>query len=327
MKKISIITPSYNQGEYLERTIKSILNQNYDNLEYIIIDGGSTDASVEIIKKYNKHLAYWVSEKDKGQSQAINKGFQKASGDIITWINSDDQLLHNALFKVADYFEKNDDIALIHGRTILYNDKSRQIRGANAKDLDCRYLAGMPFPQPSSFFKREIIDNHGLLDESLHFGMDYDLLCKIALNHKILKVDDIFSNYLLHNTSKSVVGQIEFANDWAKVFSKVLRSIPETRNIIEEMKELNLYYKDITKYKTEKTLDEKFMNKVFLYFLLNQIIFRYQALEMKEVHKILRFVKSKSSLFFKENDLAKIYWRTKIPVLKNIIALYREVNT
>ena len=113
--KISVITPSYNQADFLEETILSVLNQNYPNLEYIIIDGGSTDRSVEIIKKYEKHLSYWVSEKDDGQSHAINKGLQHATGEIICWLCSDDLHVSDTLYTVAELFRLNPEIALLHG--------------------------------------------------------------------------------------------------------------------------------------------------------------------------------------------------------------------
>ena len=110
--KITIITPSFNQGNYLEQTIDSVLSQNYSNLEYIIIDGGSADNSVDIIKKYEKHLAYWVSEKDKGQTNAINKGLKIATGDIVNWLNSDDYYEPDALHKVADAFDEKNECSM-----------------------------------------------------------------------------------------------------------------------------------------------------------------------------------------------------------------------
>src|SRR5450759_2806690 len=116
--KISVITPSYNQGQFLEETILSVINQNYPNLEYFIIDGGSTDNSIEIIKKYEKHLTYWVSEKDNGQAHAINKGFKKATGDIVCWINSDDLLIQGAINTISNYFSRNPDVQFINGYTL-----------------------------------------------------------------------------------------------------------------------------------------------------------------------------------------------------------------
>ena len=125
--KISIVTPSYNQAEFLERTILSVLNQNYPNLEYIIIDGGSTDSSAEIIKKYERYLTYWVSEPDDGQADAINKGFAKATGDILAWLNSDDLYLPGALLKVKESFQ-NAGIAFLYGHSILVDKEDRVIR-------------------------------------------------------------------------------------------------------------------------------------------------------------------------------------------------------
>jgi len=124
LPKISIVTPSFNQGQYIEETILSIVNQNYPNLEYIIIDGGSTDNTVEIIKKYEKHLAYWVSEKDKGQSEAINKGFRKATGDIVCWINSDDFFMPGSLLKVGERFAKDNSLDLLNGHCLLIDEHS-----------------------------------------------------------------------------------------------------------------------------------------------------------------------------------------------------------
>src|SRR5580658_2018681 len=119
LKKISIITPSYNQGQFLEETMLSVFNQGYPNLEYIVIDGGSTDNSVEIIKKYENRLTYWESQKDRGQTHAINKGFEKSTGEIIAWLNSDDVYCENALFIIADFFEKNIEANIVVGNGLF----------------------------------------------------------------------------------------------------------------------------------------------------------------------------------------------------------------
>src|SRR5882672_2272557 len=125
--KVTIVTPSYNQGEFLEETIRSVLLQGYPNLEYIIIDGGSTDRSVEIIRRYEKWLAHWVSERDRGQSDAINKGFSRSTGDICAYLNSDDVYLPHALLSVARLFEKHPDAALLYGDCQLIDESSRVV--------------------------------------------------------------------------------------------------------------------------------------------------------------------------------------------------------
>src|SRR5258708_366492 len=133
LMRISIITPSFNQGDYIEETIQSVLSQKYGDLQYIIVDGGSIDNSVSIIKKYEKYLSYWISAKDDGQTNAINKGLNIADGEIISWLCSDDLYVENALTGVADYFNDHPDISFLHGKTILFGGgKGEQIKGAQA---------------------------------------------------------------------------------------------------------------------------------------------------------------------------------------------------
>jgi glycosyltransferase involved in cell wall biosynthesis len=158
--KISVVIPSYNQGKFLESTILSVINQNYPSLELFLIDGGSTDNSVEIIKKYEKHFNYWVSEKDNGQSDAINKGFKLATGDIITWLCSDDLYTDNSLNKVNEVFlEADNNVAVIHGNSEIFrDDKVLFFDKGYGNWSNERQMAGMTFPQPSSFIRRSALE-------------------------------------------------------------------------------------------------------------------------------------------------------------------------
>ncbi|MBW8050438.1 MAG: glycosyltransferase [Cytophagales bacterium] len=311
--KISIITPSYNQAQYIEQTIQSVINQNYPNLEYIIIDGGSTDNTLEIIKKYEKHVNYWISEPDTGQSNAINKGLKKAKGDIITWINSDDLLAPNALHMAQQYFMDYPAIMLIHGKTILFNDQNDKeiLKGAEEEDLKYKYLAYMPFPQPSSFFRKQVVEKLGYLDESLDYGMDFDLLVRITLNYDILKVGNIFSKYRLHNTSKSISENIKFAHDWVRVFSKILRSFDFTEEFINALKILNLYHYCDDGYTVTKKYKKEDMGKAFLYFLKAQINNYYHNLYLDKAKQIALFVKKYNYDFYKSHNFNQINWRAK----------------
>lgn len=309
--KITIITPSFNQAEFLEQTILSVLDQDYEPLEYIIIDGGSTDGSVDVIRRYEERLAYWVSEKDRGQSHAINKGLKRASGEVISWLNSDDLYLPRTLHTVADYFRKNDS-ALIHGKTILFGDSLQEkVKGAEQQDLRVRYLAGIPFPQPSSFFRRRVLLEQGFLDETLHYGMDYDLFVRVALNYQLLSVEDIFTKYRLHSESKSIAQCRAFADDWAKVFSRVLRSFAFTGDLIKRMREIGLYVEGDNSYQVTKTFTEQDIRQSFLYFLESHISYDYVSLDLETAGRLASFLKDFDAHFYRAGQLSKVRWRSR----------------
>jgi glycosyltransferase involved in cell wall biosynthesis len=185
--KISIITPSYNQGKYIEETILSILNQGYPNLEYIIIDGGSDDNTVEIIRKYEKHLAYWVSETDRGQAHAINKGLEKATGDIFAYLNSDDYYLPNAFLEVSQAFLENPETDLLHGRCRYVNEFGEKIgeQFGNIQtfdeiiDLWDVWWKKRQFVQPEVFWSKRIRDRIGNFREDLNYVLDYEYWLRV----------------------------------------------------------------------------------------------------------------------------------------------------
>ena len=180
--KISIITPSYNQGQFLEETIRSVLDQGYPNLEYIVMDGGSTDNSVKIIKKYQNRLTYWVSEPDKGQSDAINKGFRMATGDIVTWLNSDDYYLPGTLQTVATFFMEHPDVECVYGDQHIVDKNSNLLYVGKAIPYNYRTMlfGGARVPQPSSFYRRSVVDRVGYLDTTLHYNMDVEYFIRFG---------------------------------------------------------------------------------------------------------------------------------------------------
>lgn len=212
--KISIITPSFNQGQYIEQTILSVLDQQYPNLEYIIVDGGSNDNTVEIIKKYSSQISYWISEPDKGQSDAINKGFLKATGDIVNWINSDDYYAPNTFTNLAASFQEKSVKAVT---TKVHNFEEE---GAEWDELTPRqnnnvdYIARSFNNQPGTFFRKEIWDRYFPLPKQLRYTMDQYLWFCFWLEHKpaALKTEDyttvFFRRHAQSKTSTSLTDTI-----------------------------------------------------------------------------------------------------------------------
>ena len=202
--KISIVTSSYNQAQFLEKTILSVLNQNYPNLEYIIIDGGSTDGSEEIIKKYGNYLSYWVSEKDNGQADAINKGFKIAKGDIIAWQNSDDLYLPNTFFEVAKIFRNNPTVDLIFGNIYLIDNNDNIIIERRFIPFSLEHLlyAGWNLSSQATFWSRNIMDKIGYL-KNYYILFDFDWFIKLGKMSKNIKFKRAFLGcYRIHKESK-----------------------------------------------------------------------------------------------------------------------------
>lgn len=203
--KISIVTPSFNQGHFLEETILSVLNQNYPNLEYIIVDGGSTDETVEIIRRYDDRLAFWVSEKDRGQVHAINKGLERCTGDLFGFINSDDLYLPGTFAAVAEYFDNHPQAEWVCGDTIMFEEGREDefihtmVPKSAAHCLSWAYTAA----QPGHFWKRELVA--GGFDEAWPYDFDHDLYVRLLLEgHKCEYIPQPFARYRLHEASKTV---------------------------------------------------------------------------------------------------------------------------
>ncbi|MFC2064939.1 glycosyltransferase family 2 protein [Chloroflexota bacterium] len=219
--KISIVTPSYNQAKYLEETIRSVLLQDYPNLEYIIIDGGSTDGSVEIIRKYAPWLAYWVSEQDNGQSHAINKGFERSTGEILAWINSDDFYAPHAFKNSAKSFIESKTL-WVAGITHKVNSAGDIIWfGKRHEEKQENWYIGSPYLQPGVFWSRDLWKSVERLDESLHYSFDYDLLMRFIQHQPFATwIDHHLANFRVHSQSKTSKDQLKFMKERQKVYKR-----------------------------------------------------------------------------------------------------------
>lgn len=208
---VSIVTPSYNQGQFLEETIRSVLLQGYPNLEYLIIDGGSTDNSVEIIRKYEPWLTYWVSERDNGQSEAINKGFARTTGPIMTWLNSDDRLEISALYAGVKAHRCSQNAGIIYGKCQLMDEQSHNLGILVLENFSLpRQMVTQLIPQPAAFFTRTVWKQFGPLNTNYHYIMDRDFWCRSAVRFPVKQFEAVVASLRIHASTKMVAQAIKF---------------------------------------------------------------------------------------------------------------------
>lgn len=205
--RVSVVTPSYNQARFLEETIRSVLLQGYPNLEYIIIDGGSTDRSVEVIRKYQRWLAYWVCEADKGQSDAINKGWGMTTGEILAYLNSDDAYCPGSMVTAVEHFLRYPDVGMVYGDCNFVDGESALIKKYKLHEMSlyeiliCFYYF---IPQATVFLRRDVINNVGMMNTNLHYSMDYELWLRVGLRFKLRYIPTLLAFMRFHSTAKTV---------------------------------------------------------------------------------------------------------------------------
>lgn len=203
---VSIVSPSYNQARFLEQTLRSVLSQDYPRVEYLVVDGGSEDGSREILQRYAHRLDWWVSEPDLGQTDAINKGFDHAQGEILAWLNSDDTYLPHAVSEAVSYLQDHPEVGLVYGDANFIDEAGRVVGRFDARQTSYRRLrrGGVYIPQQASFFRADLWREVGPLDPSFYFAMDYDLWVRLASVSAIRYHPRLWANFRLHGDAKTI---------------------------------------------------------------------------------------------------------------------------
>jgi glycosyltransferase involved in cell wall biosynthesis len=247
---VSIVTPSFNQSQFLEQTIRSVLEQDYPRLEYLIVDGGSTDGSVDVIRRYADRLAWWVSEKDSGQAEAINKGLRRAQGEIVAWLNSDDIYLPGAVSAAVKAFEENPQAGLIFGNVLAIDKTGRTLNLLHYGDWNLADLMAFRIiGQPSVFMRRAVFEQAGLLDTSYHYLLDHHLWLRMAQVAGMHYLPKTLAAARYHIAAKNIAHPMEFAQEiqriagWMQSQPALADLFAKNRNRIQAgMHSLNAFY-------------------------------------------------------------------------------------
>ncbi len=225
--KVSVVTPSLNQGKFIRDNLESVLSQDYPHIEHIIVDGGSNDETTGILQEFARthgNSMRWISEPDSGQSDAVNKGLEMATGQIIAWLNADDTYPPGAVQIAAEFLASHPNVAMVYGECNFVNEKGEKIgKFPDSIDFDYRLLTqeALNFiPQPAVFFRRDLLRTVGLLDVNLHMAMDYDLWLRIGKRYQVRRIPRILANFRLSPRSKSVANWWAF---WPEVLTVLIR--------------------------------------------------------------------------------------------------------
>ena len=291
---ISIVIPSFNQGKYIEQTIVSIIEQSYKKVEIIIIDAASTDETVAVIKKYEQYISYWVSEADRGQSHAINKGLEKCTGEVFNWINSDDYLEPGALQNIATLFGENNDLQVVCGFTRCFfdedNSTSHEYR-MGVKPTVAETISLVEMNQPGSFYRTNIVKEFGGVNESLRYVFDDELwfrfLCKYGIENICLN-DKRFAHFRLHGSSKSVgEGFTLFGKEINALYIDILTNAKAPIWLLDCMKETEPSAKYISagKWEISKLEKQKFI-AAFAVKYINSIYIKGDKKNAKEAMQL-----------------------------------------
>jgi glycosyltransferase involved in cell wall biosynthesis len=230
---ITIVTPSYNQSRYLEQTIRSVLGQDYPSIEYFVIDGGSTDSSVEVIRRYENQLSGWVSEKDRGQADAINKGFQRASGEFIAWLNSDDLYQPGAIRKAIETFQKHPAAGMVYGKVLSIDENSKpfNLQTFNPYSLS-DLMAFNIISQPAVFMRRSILEQAGYLDLDYHLLLDHHLWLRMAALAPMVYISETLAAARYHAEAKNLSRTADFGREAFRIVDW-MRTHPALASVFE----------------------------------------------------------------------------------------------
>jgi glycosyltransferase involved in cell wall biosynthesis len=283
---VSIVTPTFNQCHFLRETIESVLGQNYPRVEYLVLDDGSTDATPRILSEYTGRVV-WESQPNMGQTQTINKGWQHCHGEIVTWLNSDDTLLPDALEKVVAHFRQHPEVDIVFGDSLFTEEDGTPIEQSKSRvGFDYKKFVvecENPIAQPSAFIRRCVVDNVGLLDPSYYYFMDWDFWLRAGMGHRIEYFPELLSTYRLHSESKTVAQAAKAAPELEYMYRKFFSrdDVPPEIRRLERRAMVNMFFTSGGYYLSGK--DQKAAARMALRALR---IYPRAVLEREMVHKL-----------------------------------------